>query len=111
MALYTPNFGFRYNADRDGYEVDEERMAVVRRIFHMIGVEGQTLFAVKKALEKEGVPTPNGGKFWVGKVLRAYALDDVYRPHSHEELRALVGAGQMATDVLSRLDPEKRYGI
>ena len=28
------------NATRDGYEVDEERMAVVRRAVRMVGVEG-----------------------------------------------------------------------
>src|SRR5215212_5159006 len=32
-----PPYGFRYNATRDGYEVDEEAMQVVRRIFRMVG--------------------------------------------------------------------------
>src|ERR671921_2006279 len=27
VAGHTPNYGFRYNAARDGYEVDEEKMA------------------------------------------------------------------------------------
>jgi site-specific DNA recombinase len=111
IAIHTPNYGFRYNATRDGYEVDEERMAVVRRIIRMIGVEGCTLHAVKRTLEREGVPTPNCGRFWTPKVLRLYVLDDVYRPHSHEELRGMVDAGQMTPDVFGRLDPHKSYGI
>ena len=24
IAIHTPNYGFKYNASRDGYEVDEE---------------------------------------------------------------------------------------
>src|SRR5918911_4689975 len=34
------NHGFKVNATRDAYEVDEEKMCVVRRIFRMIGEEG-----------------------------------------------------------------------
>jgi hypothetical protein len=52
------------------------------------------------------VPTPNGGKYWVGKVLRSYALDDVYRPHSFEEV-----ADAVSPEVAARLDPSKRYGL
>lgn len=111
IAVHTPNYGFKYNAVRDGYEVDEERMMVVRRIIQLIGAEGYTLNAVKKTLEREGVPTPNGGRFWAAKVLRLYVLDDVYRPHSQEELSAMVDAGQMTPEVFGRLDPSKRYGI
>jgi site-specific DNA recombinase len=111
IAIHTPNFGFKYNAARDNYEVDEERMAIVRRIVRMIGAEGRTLFAVKRTLETEGIPTPNGRRFWAAKVLRHYVMDDVYRPHSLEELRALVDAGQMSGEVFGRLDPQKRYGI
>src|ERR671913_430735 len=60
IAIHTANYGFKYNAERDGYEVDEERMAIVRRAVRMIGAEGSTLYGVKRALEKEGVPTANG---------------------------------------------------
>jgi site-specific DNA recombinase len=111
VAGHTPNYGFRFNEARNGYEIDEERMAIVRRAVRMIGAEGHTLYGVKRALEKEGIPTANGGKFWAAKVLRLFVMDDVYRPHSHEELRAMVEAGQMSEEVFGRLDPEKRYGI
>src|SRR5215208_5707623 len=42
MATHTPKYGFRYTEDRIGYEVDPEKMAVVRRIFDMVGAEGKT---------------------------------------------------------------------
>jgi site-specific DNA recombinase len=34
LATHTADYGFRFNAARDGYEVDEEKMAIVRQIFH-----------------------------------------------------------------------------
>jgi site-specific DNA recombinase len=58
VAGHTPNYGFRYNGSRDGYEVDDEKMAVVRRIFRMVAVEGKTTHSVARTLEREGVPNP-----------------------------------------------------
>ena len=49
IASHTPNYGFKYNATRDGYEVDEEAMQVVRSIFRMIGEERSTLYRAKRA--------------------------------------------------------------
>ena len=40
MAVRRTKYGFKLNAARDGLLVDEEKMQVVRRIFHMVGVEG-----------------------------------------------------------------------
>jgi hypothetical protein len=37
------------NPTRDGYEVDEERMAVVHRAFRMVGVKGAGIYSVHKA--------------------------------------------------------------
>jgi len=58
VACPQSDYGFRYNEARDGYEVDELRMALVRRIFKMVGAEGMTLSAVARRLEAEGIPTP-----------------------------------------------------
>src|ERR687894_912496 len=33
IAIHTPNYGYRYNAPRDGYEVEKEAMQVVRSLF------------------------------------------------------------------------------
>src|ERR671912_76340 len=52
IASHTPNYGFKYNATRDGYEVDEEAMQVVRSIFRMIGEERSTLYRAKRELER-----------------------------------------------------------
>jgi site-specific DNA recombinase len=63
VASPQSDYGFRYNGARDGYEVDELRMALVRRVFKMVGVEGMSLNAVGKRLENEGIPAPRGGPF------------------------------------------------
>src|ERR687889_669184 len=54
IATYRPTHGFRINAARDGYEVDEKKMAVVRRVFRMVGAEGAGIYSVHKTLESEG---------------------------------------------------------
>ncbi len=106
IATHTPNFGFRYNGARDGYVVDEEAMATVSRIFRMVATEGVTTHAVKRAFEAEGVPNPTGGKYWDKRLLERYLLDDLYKPHTFEEVSALV-----SPEVAARVDPEKRYGV
>ena len=37
LAGGSANFGFRYNASRDGYVVDEDAMRTTARIFRMVG--------------------------------------------------------------------------
>jgi hypothetical protein len=80
-------------------------MQVVQSIFRMIGEEHATLYKTKRGLERAGLPTPGGGKLWHAKVLRNYILDEVYKPHTHAEMMALVDAGQMSASVATRLDP------
>jgi site-specific DNA recombinase len=111
IATKRPHFGFRYSASRDGYEVEEETMNVVRRIFRMIGTEGVAIRGVKKIFEREGLPTPEGKSIWGQFFIRGAVNDDAYRPHTWEEIEALVAKGQMAREVAGRLDPGKRYGI
>ena len=106
VAGALPNFGFKYNVSRDSYIVDEETMPVVRRIFHMVGLEKRALYSVKSALEAEGVTTPTGNKYWRTRSIRAIVLDDVYRPHTYGEIETLV-----RPEVASRLDPSKSYGV
>src|SRR5215212_6903793 len=83
----TPNFGFAFDASRDHYVVDEEQMRIVRRIFHMVGVEKRGLKGIKKALQAEGIPTPTGNKYWHSRGLREFVLSDVYKPHTYEEIK------------------------
>src|SRR5919202_311251 len=60
IAKHTPNYGFQFNEERNNYVVDEETMPIVRRIFHMVGVEGKSIYAVKRALDNDNVPVPSG---------------------------------------------------
>src|SRR5215211_437140 len=106
VAGHSPNYGFRFNASRDGYVVDEEKMAVVRRIFHMVAVEGKTTHSVARTLEREGIPNPGGGRYWYKGRIKTMILDDVYRPRTLPEVATLV-----APEVAARLDPDKLYGI
>jgi site-specific DNA recombinase len=106
VAGALPNFGFRYNVSRDNYILDEETMPVVRRIFHMVGLEKRVLNSVKRTLEAEGVMTPTGNKYWRTRTIRTIILDDVYRPHTYEEIKAMI-----TPEVAGRLDPNKSYGV
>lgn len=106
IGSYRANYGFLVNESKDGYEVDEEKMAVVRRIFRMLALEGASLNSIIRKLEAEGVPNPSGGRHWYKRNIKAYVLNDVYRPHSFEEVESLV-----SPEVAARLDKSKSYGI
>lgn len=104
LATHTADYGFRFNTARDGYEVDEEKMAVVRRIFRWIGVEGWTIRRVRKALDDLGAEPPGGymnkSRRWNETQLRSIVSNDAYNPHSFEEVEPLV-----APQVAANLDP------
>ena len=99
-------YGFGYNAARDGYVVQEESMRVARRIFRMIGEEGTPLRSAARELERDGVPPPNGGRWWRTQTIRNIVLDDCYRSHTFEETEGLVSTG-----VAARLDPAESHGV
>jgi site-specific DNA recombinase len=106
MAGPRVKYGFKLNASRDGLLVDEEKMRVVTRIFRMVGTEGHSMNAVFKTFERERLPTPGGGKHWDRAFFRIAILDDVYRPHTYQEVEKLV-----SPEVAAGLDREKLYGI
>jgi site-specific DNA recombinase len=106
MAGPRVKYGFKLNRARDGLLIDEDKMQVVRRIFRMVGSEGYTMNAVFKTFERERIPTPGGGKSWDRAFFRIAILDDVYRPHTYEEVKELV-----SPEVAARLDREQLYGI
>ena len=106
VAGHRPHYGFEYNAAKDNYIVKGEEMRVIRRIFRIVGVEGSSLRAVRRTLQAEGVPTPGGARSWTQVFVRSAILDDVYRPHTYEEVKALV-----TPEVALRLDPNESYGI
>ena len=106
VANHSVNYGFIHNVTRDGYEVDEETMPTVRRIFRMVGLESFSLRKIKQRFDDEGLPTPAGKKYWSKTFIREVIKDDVYRPHTYDEIKALV-----TPEVVTRLDPSESYGI
>ena len=106
LAGRRVSYGFKLNEGRDAYVVDEGRMWVLQRIFRMAGVEKATIHKIKRTLEREGVRTPTGGQHWSSAAIRRFIYDDVYRPHTFEEIESLV-----TPEVAARLDSTKCYGI
>ncbi len=90
VAGPAPAYGFRFNDARDGYEVDAEQMAVVGRIFRMIGAEAVSLRGVVSTLNSEGVTLPastnnRSGRWGVTFVRDHIVKDDLYKPHTLED--------------------------
>jgi site-specific DNA recombinase len=111
IAVHTPNYGFRYNAARDGYEVEPEQMSVVRRIFEMVGSGGESIYGVCRALEREGIPSPKGNRVWPKPTVKGIIRDDAYRALDYGQMQDLVVEGRLTADGLARLDRSKRYGV
>ena len=107
VAVRRVRYGFRLNRTRDGYLIDEATMSTVRRIFYMVA-QGATLHRVAQTLNCEGLQPPEISRFglWNVAFVRGMIKDDVYRPHSFEELEALV-----APEVLAQLDRSSSYGL
>lgn len=99
-------FGFDFNEARDGYVINPEAMAVVRRIFQMAGVERTTIYAIRRHLEGAALKTPSGKAKWDSSYVRGLLLNDLYKPHSFEEIRKIV-----SPEVAARLDPKEKYGV
>ncbi len=114
IANNNADFGFRYNENRDGYEVDEDTMLVVRHIFQRVA-DGHSLNSIAKMLDDEGVLPPgihNKSGKWDRTYIRRHLIeDDTYKPHTFKELEDLVDEGLLAREVLNRLDPNCSYGL
>jgi site-specific DNA recombinase len=107
IAGHLPDYGFRFGPERDSYEVVEEEMAVVRRILSELA-SGASVNSVRAALDADGVPPPAKGKNrWQRTFIRDCAFDDVYAPHTVEELEAL----GVSREVLGKLDSAGLYGL
>ena len=111
IAGNSAPYGFSFNGNRTNLVVNDSEMFTVRRVFEMAGCRGMSLNAARRALEDDGVLTPRGRREWQRIVLRDMILNDLYRPHTHEELERLVAEGNLSPEVFSRLDPGKLYGV
>ena len=69
---------YGYGKDEDGnFVIVEGQAEVVRRIFRMV-LSGNGMAAIAKALNKDRVPGPNGGK-WSQGTLRSMVLNPAYK--------------------------------
>jgi len=101
------HFGFRFVGNAaEKYEVDERKMALVERIFRIVGEEARSLTRVKTTFEREGIPTPRGARWWNISTVKRIIDNDVYLARSYDEVAALV-----SPEVVARLDPSERYGV
>lgn len=106
LATHIVNYGFTLNESRDGYEVDEEAMKNVRRLFYIIGVEGRSMWSVRREFEREGILTPTGKRLWAIPYIRKIVGNDIYRTHAFDEVAKLV-----TPEVAAGLDKDRSYGI
>ena len=104
IAGRQADYGYRYDNAREGYVVNEAEMVVVRRIYEMVG-EGYSVHGARAALEAAKIAPPRGVR-WQRTFVRDCIFDDVYKPHSFEEIADLV-----SPEVAARLDPSQNYGI
>jgi hypothetical protein len=88
---------------------------VVRRIFRTVA-DGHSLYSAKRSLELDGIAPPgNGatarGQYWGVPFLRKLIEDDVYRPHTREDIAGLVAEGLLLPEVAASLDKSAIYGV
>jgi site-specific DNA recombinase len=100
-----PAYGFRSSEGGNALEVSEPEMEVVRRIFRSVA-EGTAVRSVRRSLERDGIPAPSGIGRWNQTTIRNIIGSELYAPHIHEEVAAVV-----EPDVAARLDREVLYGL
>jgi hypothetical protein len=81
-------------------------MQTVGRILRAIGVEGGTIYGVKRDLEAEGVPSPGGKPYWTKTFIRSVIFNDVYRSHDYAEISRL-----LSPEVAAGLEQTGEYGV
>ena len=109
------HYGFEHDDTGEGYVVKEEEMHMVRRIFRAVA-DGHSLYSVKRSLELDGIPPPGSGvtprgQYWGIPFLRRLIEDDVYRPHTRDDIAGLVAEGLLKPGVAERLDEPTSYGV
>jgi site-specific DNA recombinase len=115
VGMNVPAYGFRYAEDGNSYEIDPGTMQVVRRIFQLVA-DGESIYSIINAFNAEGIRPPlsnhrQKSENWNRAFIRNLIQNDLYRPHTYSELQRLVQDGNLAPDVLGRLDADRRYGI
>jgi len=100
------NYGFKFNDTEDNLLVNEPEMRIVEKIFRM-AASGMGPKAMQTRLYSEGISSPTGNAMWPHRILKVQlVLNDLYKPHTRNELLPLV-----SSEVAATLDPDKLYGI
>ncbi len=102
VGVGATNFGFV--KDGDSLRVNPDEMEIMRQIYRLLA-DGRSIYKVAAFLKDRGVKAPRGG-VWHHASVRPFVLNDVYKAHTVEELSSMV-----SPDVLSKLDPDKKYGV
>ncbi|MDP9457485.1 MAG: recombinase family protein [Actinomycetota bacterium] len=105
MRTAQPPFGFRYNTAGDALIPHEPEMAVVEKVFRL-AAEGMGIWSIQARLHAAGIQAPKGGKVWDIMVIKRLVLNELYKPHSYDEMSALLGP-----EALARLTPGNEYGV
>ncbi|MDP9476572.1 MAG: recombinase family protein [Actinomycetota bacterium] len=116
MPARYPHYGYVYDRGSRRFEVDPAKAPHVLRLFGLVGAQGRSMSAVKKAFEVEGVKPPGyeqavkagkrTPKHWHVSTIKRIITNPVYRTLSYDEIAPLVSA-----EVAAGLDKEARYGV
>jgi site-specific DNA recombinase len=105
VAGPRPNFGFKYNASRDNYVVDEEQMRIIKRIFREVGVRDEPCTPSRRHSTERGA-VPVGEAVLESQVHPRPHQRQRVPAHSFKEVAALV-----EPRVAAQLDPSESYGV
>jgi site-specific DNA recombinase len=82
-VLHAAPYGYRYRprtaAEPASYVVDEQQAAVVRRIFHWVGVERLSVGEVCRRLTAERIASPRGQQRWSRSTVAGMLGNPAYR--------------------------------
>jgi site-specific DNA recombinase len=116
---HTPPYGYAVTESRETLVADTATQPWVKRIFRMVAVEGYALHAVKKVFDAEGVLTPGSAnsaitgdcKYWQKTFIKRLIENDVYYPHTDEELDYLVNDGVLSVSTREKWRGRGPVGI
>ena len=69
--------------------VCQPEMAVVEKVFPL-AADGLGQNAIQTRLFRKGVPSPSSPSYWEGRMIKKIVYNDAYRPHTFEEISALL---------------------
>ncbi len=99
-----PPYGFRL--DGKSLIVFDLEMDNVRTIYDR-AANNESLEKIRRRLDEKGIPSPGrSASGWNKKSVRDILVNDLYKPHTFEEVASLVGES-----VSAELDPESFYGL